>query len=443
MKRWIVKLGFIISVFMSTQALAITKIEINRGNVDPMPIAIPDFTGNNFQEKELGNNMAQVIANDLESSGLFRAIPPNAFIEYIKDGKNTVPNFASWRQVNATALSIGAIEKNGNQIEVNFRLWDVYAGAQIAGRSYNTVDSNWRRIAHMIADEIYKRLTGEDGFFDSRIVYVAESGPGTKRIKRLAVMDYDGANHKFLTSGKNLVLTPRFSPAAHHILYMSYARKIPKVFIRDLETGRERLLGDFPGMSFAPRFSPDGKSVIMSIARNGNTQIHTLELATSQMKKLTEGNAINTSPCYTPDGQQIVFNSDRSGKPQLYIMSAWGGEAKRISFGNGRYATPVVSPRGDLVAFTKWGDGSGQFSIGVMRLDGSGERILARGYLVEGPTWSPNGRVIMYAKQESPSGRQIAPAKIYAIDLTGYNEREIPTPAEGSDPAWSNLLSLN
>lgn len=438
------KIKFILAMLLINPitASAITTIDITRGNAEPIPVAIPFFTGDTSQEKQIGRQMSELIASDLESTGLFRAIPHEAFIENIKDGKNTTPNFASWRQIKATALSTGGLNVSGKNLDVSFRLWDVYVGSQIAGRAYATVESNWRRISHMIADEIYKKLTGEEGYFDTRIVYVSESGPYNMRNKRLAIMDYDGANHKFLTSGKHMALTPRFSPAAHQVLYMSYAGKVPKVYLRDIESGRERLLGNFPGMSFAPRFSPDGRGVVMSIARNGMTHIYRMDLQTNDMEQLTDGNSINTSPSYTPDGNTIVFNSDRSGKPQLYKMSAYGSAPQRISFGDGRYATPVVSPRGDYVAFTKWGDGSGMFSIGVMKLDGSGERILARGYLVEGPTWSPNGRVVIFTKQEKPYGtNRPAPSRLYSVDLTGYNEREILTPADASDPAWSGLLS--
>ena len=440
--KFIANIVFLIALTASN-AMAITKIEISRGNIDPVPFSSPNFSGDNNHAQEIGAKISDIISWDLESTSLFRAIPHNAFLEDITaaGGVNANPNFANWRQINSSILIAGSVVNSGGNLNVSFRLWDVFAGKQIAGMKFTAPEHQIRRVAHKIADVIYNKMTGETGYFDTKIVYISESGPSLNRVKRLAVMDYDGDNHKFLSNGKTLVLTPRFSPAAHHILYLSYARKVPRVYIKDLNTGRERILGDFPGMSFAPRFTPDGKSAIFSIARGGNTQIHEINLVTGEMRKITSGNDINTSPSYTPDASKIIFNSDRSGKPQLYSMNADGSNVQRISFGQGRYATPVVSPRGDMVAFTKWGDGSGMFSIGVMRIDGSGERVIARGYMVEGPTWSPNGRVIVYTKQDKPYGRnQAAPSKIYSIDLTGHNEKELITPADASDPAWSALL---
>ena len=315
---------------------------------------------------------------------------------------------------------------NPNTLRVEFRLWDVYAENQLKGQSFTTTKDNWRRVAHVIADAIYERLTGEKGYFDTRIVYVSETGPATKRGKRLAIMDQDGENHKFLTSGAAMALTPRFSPNLQKVTYMSYAGSMPKVYILDIETGRQELLGSFPGMTFAPRFSPDSSKVLLSYANNGRTNIYEMDLKRRTSKQLTSGPAIDTSPSYSPDGSQIVFNSDRGGNQQLYVMNADGSDVHRISFGTGRYATPVWSPRGDYIAFTKMANG--QFYIGVMYPDGSGERLLASGYLVEGPTWSPNGRVLMYFRQDKGNSRSNAPVKLYSIDLTGYNERMIVTP---------------
>jgi TolB protein len=311
----------------------------------------------------------------------------------------------------------------------------VYGEQQIAGKEFNTFRSNWRRVAHLMADEIYKRMTGEDGYFDSRVVYVAESGPATRRVKRLAIMDQDGENHKYLTNGGFLVLTPRFSPDSQDILYMSYAGRIPKVYLRDLQTGREESLGQFQGMSFSPRFANDGGRMLMSIARGGITNIHEMNLRSRTMRVLTSGGSINTSPSYSPDGSRIVFESDRGGTQQLYVMPGGGGSPQRISYGDGRYASPVWSPRGDWIAFTKMK--GGQFYIGVMRPDGSGERVLDQAFLVEGPTWAPNGRVLMYTRQDYRGGN-----RIYSIDITGSNRRQVVTPMEASDPAWSPLLPL-
>lgn len=425
----------ILLVTLPQTASAALRIDITRGNAEPMPIALPNLAGS-----PVGAEIMRVVSADLERSGLFRPINPNSFIEQITT-QTIMPRFTDWRQINAAALVTGSVIETGNgKIKLSFRLWDVYGEQQVAGKEYNSFKNNWRRMAHIMADEIYKRLTGENGYFDSRIVYVAESGPALKRIKRLAIMDQDGENHKFLTDGRFLVLTPRFSPNSQEILYMSYAGKQPRVFLRDLQTGREESLGNFEGMSFAPRFSNDGNSIVMSIARGGSTQIYKMDLQNRKMIKLTHGSAIDTSPSYSPDGKQIVFNSDRGGSQQIYIMNANGGDIKRISFGDGRYGTPVWSPRGDLIAFTKMA--KGRFYIGIMRTDGSGERLLTESYLDEGPTWAPNGRVLMFYRQSPSSYGSAGSAKLYSIDITGSNLRELITPMGASDPAWSPLLPL-
>lgn len=421
--------------FIPLSAKAALRIDITRGNAEPMPIALPNLPGNS-----VGNDIIRVVSADLERSGLFKPINQSAFIEQIT-AQTVTPRFVDWRQISAAALITGSVtDSGGGKVKVSFRLWDVYGEEQIAGKEYNTFSNNWRRIAHIMADEIYKRLTGENGYFDSRVVYVSESGPALKRVKRLAIMDQDGENHKFLTDGRFLVLTPRFSPNSQEILYMSYAGKQPRVFLRDLQTGREESLGNFDGMSFAPRFSNDGNSIIMSVANGGSTQIFKMDLRARRLVKLTNGSAIDTSPSYSPDGSQIVFNSDRGGSQQLYTMNADGSDIKRISFGNGRYGTPVWSPRGDLVAFTKMANG--RFYIGVMRNDGSGERLLTESYLDEGPTWSPNGRVIMFHRQSPSSRGQAGNVRLYSVDITGSNLREVMTPMAASDPAWSPLLPL-
>ncbi len=428
-------LSLIFSLSLAAPALATLTIDINQGNVEPMPIALPDLAGG-----DVGSDIIRVVSGDLERSGLFKPLPQDSFIEKITAG-TAIPRFGDWRQINAAALITGSVtEESGGKVKVSFRLWDVYGESQVAGKEYNTTKNNWRRIAHIMADEIYKRLTGETGYFDSRIVYIAESGPDMKRTKRLAIMDQDGENHKFLTDGKNLVLTPRFSPGSQQILYLSYAGKQPRVFLRDLQSGREESLGSFEGMSFAPRFSHDGKSIVMSIAQSGSTQIYKMNLSARRLVKITDCNCIDTSPSFSPDGSQIVFNSDRGGSQQLYTMNADGGDVKRISFGDGRYGTPVWSPRGDLVAFTKMS--GGRFYIGVMRPDGSGERLLTESWLDEGPSWSPNGRVITFHRQAPTSNGKMGSVRLYTIDLTGYNLREVMTPMDASDPAWSPLLPL-
>lgn len=428
---------FVIFLFFFglNSAQAQLKIDINQGYNSPMPIAITDPIGSDPAIGQVGREIMQVVSGDLERSGLFRPIDPQAFIQLITSG-NAIPRFSDWRQINAQALVTSTVEsRGGDNFSISFRLWDVYGEKQIAGKEFNTFRSNWRRVGHLLADEIYKRLTGEEGYFDSRIVYIAESGPGNRRVKRLAIMDQDGENHKFLTNGGSLVLTPRFSPDSQEILYMSYAGKSPRVYLRDLQTGREESLGQFEGMSFAPRFANDGNRMLMSIARYGNTEIFEMNLRNRMMRQLTHDPSIDTSPSYSPDGRQIVFESDRAGSQQLYIMDANGSGVHRISYGDGRYASPIWSPRGDWIAFTKMKGGT--FYIGIMRPDGSGERVVDQAFLVEGPTWSPNGRVLIYTRQDYRGT-----PKLYSIDITGKNRRRVVTPLDASDPAWSPLLPL-
>jgi TolB protein len=430
----------VISLILSAgQAFAELRIDITRGQVEPMPIAVTDFAGSSERESFTGANISAVVAADLQRSGLFKPIDKKAFIQ-TGESLNVQPRFADWRALNAQAMVQGKTQLGPDgSLKVEFRLWDVYAAQQMIGQAYTTEPGNWRRVAHIIADAIYERVTGESGYFDTRIVYVSETGQLDRRVKRLAIMDQDGENHQFLTDGQALVLTPRFSPTAQEITYLSYFRNVPRVYIFNIDTGRREILGDFPGMTFAPRFSPDGNQVIMSLAQDGNTEIYTMDLRSRLVRRLTDHPAIDTSPSFSPDGSQITFNSDRGGAQQLYVMNADGSNVKRISFGEGRYATPVWSPRGDLIAFTKFS--KGVFYIGVMRPDGSGERLLTQSYLVEGPTWAPNGRVLMFYRQKrSRSDGSGGEAELVSIDLTGYNERVVTTPLQGSDPAWSPLI---
>lgn len=425
---------FVLSAGAGT-AKAELHLDISRGNTQPIPIAVTDFYG-----EPVGAKLAQVVEADLERSGLFRPITHAAFIQTPEQLQSGLPRYADWKVINAQALVTGAasVQPDG-RIKVEFRLFDVLAGQQLTGLAYFTQQDGWRRIAHIIADAIYKRITGEDGYFDTRIVYIAESGPANARQKRLSIMDQDGENNQFLTDGRVLVLTPRFSPTAQEITYLSYFNNKPRVYLFNVDTGRQEVLGDFSGMTFAPRFSPDGNKVIMSLAQNGNTDIYLLDLRTRRQTRLTDNPAIDTAPSFSPDGSKITFESDRGGSQQVYTMNADGSNVQRITFGAGKYGTPVWSPRGDLIAFTHIHDG--RFSIGVIRPDGTGERELTTGYLVEGPTWAPNGRVLMYFK-EKPTGeggrqRQV---RLFSIDLTGANERQVITPTDASDPAWSPLI---
>ncbi len=419
-------------------ARAEVTIDITRGRIEPMPIAIVPFGGDSAKAKKLGKKVAGVVGADLEGSGLFELIDKDAFIqEDLSLGVR--PRFADWRAVNAEALVQGRAKLvSGGRLRVEFRLWDVFAARQMKGLAYFTAPDNWRRVAHIVADAIYKRITGEKGYFDSRIVYIAESGSPKDRTKQLAIMDQDGANRRYLTDGGHLVLTPRFAPESQRIVYLSYAGREPRVYLFNLQTGEQERLGTFPGMTYAPRFHPDGEHVIMSLAREGNSEIYTMDLEDRTPTRLTENPAIDTSPAYGPDGERIVFNSDRGGSQQLYVMRADGSNVHRISFGDGRYASPVWSPRGDFIAFTKIkGD---TFYIGVMRPDGSGERLLAKGWSVGSPTWAPNGRRLMFYRETKGGEGEANPSGLYSIDLTGHNERRLETPRDASDPAWSPLL---
>ncbi|MEO1693846.1 MAG: Tol-Pal system beta propeller repeat protein TolB [Pseudomonadota bacterium] len=405
----------------------------SQGNLRPIPIAIPTFLG---PDPQLARDVASVVAADLERSGLFRPLDEAAFLQTISQ-LNTAPRFADWRAVGSEALVVGDVANTGGQIDARFRLWDTVLGKPLAGQQLSTSASNWRRIAHLIADQIYEKLTLEKGYFDTRVVFIDETGPKDRRLKRLAIMDQDGYNVRLLTRGQQLVLTPRFSPTRQEVTYMSYSREgQPRVVLMDLNTGRRSVVGDFRNMTFAPRFSPDGSRVVMSFQDGGASNLTEMDLRSRQLRQLTRGSAIDTGPCYAPDGRSLVFESDRSGNQQLFVMPARGGEARRISYGQGRYSTPVWSPRGDYIAFTK--QSGGRFLIGVMKPDGSGERILTEGYHNEGPTWAPNGRVLMFFR-ESP-GANGGP-RIFSVDLTGYNEQRVRTPSFASDPAWSPLLS--
>jgi TolB protein len=417
-------------------ARAVLRLDVTQGNVQPVPIAVPDFLPGTPADTEAARLVTQIITANLSRSGLFAPIDPAAYIEKIVNF-DAAPRFPDWRAINALALVLGRITRQPDgRLKAEFRLWDVFAGQQLEGKQYSAPLDNVRRIAHIVSDAIYERLTGEKGYFDSRIVFVDETGPKERRVKRLALMDQDGANVRYLTRGEDLVLTPRFSPTTQEITYMSFGQGDPRVYLLNLDNpGQREVVGNFPGMTFAPRFSPDGGSVIMSLQRGSNSNIFVMNLGSKAITRLTDSAAIDTAPSFSPDSSKICFESDRGGRPQIYVMPATGGTAQRISFGDGSYSTPVWSPRGDVIAFTK--QGGGNFAIGVIKPDGSGERILTEGFHNEGPTFAPNGRVIMFFRD--PGGAS-GPA-LFTVDLTGRNEQKVPTPSYASDPAWSPLLS--
>jgi len=412
-----------------------TVIDITKARTDPIPIAVPALAGGGR-----GADISRVIQANLRNSGLFRPVDNAAFIQSGEAAAAT-PRFQDWRTIGANALVTGRVEDLGGRLRVEFRLWDVLPEQQIQGTAFTAPAAQWRRIAHLISDVIYERLLGEKGYFDTRIVYVAESGPRDRRVRRLAIMDQDGENNRFLTDGSFQVLSPRFHPNAQQIVFMSYFQNQPRVYLFDLNSGRQEVLGSFPGMTLSPRFSPDGRTVVLSYAQGGDANIFAVDVGSRSQRQLTSGGGLDVSPSYSPDGSQIVFNSDRGGDQQLYVMGAGGGGARRISFGRGRYATPVWSPRGDLIAFTRIS--GGQFGIGVMRPDGSGERILSEGWGMEGPTFAPNGRVLAFYRESRASGARGEgySSRLAQIDIAGFNERQMVTPTDATDPSWSPLLA--
>ena len=448
MKNKIKLLFVIFLILFPFKSLALIEVDITRGNLSPLPIAVSSLSSSeNDREalqkkldiKDIGLEISKIVENNLKKSGLFNPLNKDAFLQK-PDIAHLKPRFEDWALIKAQALITGKVTFIDEKLRVEFRLWDVLAAKEMMALAFTTVPNNWRRVGHIITDKVYERLTGEKGYFDTRIIYVAEEGKKVSRIKKLAIMDQDGFNTKYLTLGNELVLTPRFNPTNQMVTYLSYFRNLPRVYLLDIETGIQEVVGDFAGMTFAPRFSPDGKKIIMSFAMDGNSDIYTMDLENRIVERITNYPSIDTSPSYSPDGKYIAFNSDRSGYQQIYVMKSDGTNVKRISFGKGLYGTPVWSPRGDLIAFTKLH--KGKFYIGVMRTNGKGERLLTENFYQEAPSWSPNGRVlIFYRETKTNSKGEGFSAKLWSIDLTGYNERLVETETDASDPSWSSLLS--
>ena len=426
------RLAFALGIALCAgDAFAAGDIFVRGGaNFTPVTIAVTPLAGDDGATK-----VGAIIGADFAHSVFLAPIPPASFPEQIAN-PDAKPNLDAWKTVNAQFVVTGKVLRaDAAHISAEFRLWDVATGEQVAGQQYSTDAANARRVGHMIADAVFARVTGEKGFFDSRVVFVDESGPKEKRKKRLALMDMDGGNVKFLTKGDDLVVTPRFSPSAQQVAYMSFGQADPKVALLNLETGQRETVGSFPGMTFAPRFSPDGQRIVLSESSGANANLYAMDIRTRTSTRLTDDAAIDTSPSYSPDGAQIAFESDRGGAQQIYVMSASGGPAKRISFGEGRYSTPVWSPKGDLIAFTRQKGDS--FGIGVMKPDGSGERIIAEGFHNEGPTFAPNGLFVMFFREAGGAGG----ARIFMADIFGHGEFQVPTPGYASDPSWGPLLN--
>jgi TolB protein len=404
------------------------QIDINQGVSVALPIAITDFSG----QGPRGDQISGIIRNNLDRSGAFASIDPARFIDRAVDG-GSVPNFANWKLVQSQYLITGVTSTDPDgRIRVDFRLWDVNLGQQIMGQQFIAPAENWRRVGHKISDAVYQRLTGESGYFDTRVAFVAESGPKIARKRLLGLMDQDGANPQYLSRGEEMIFSPRFSQTSQELTYMALRDEGSQIFLYNLETNRRESLGKFPGMAFAPHFNRNGDKVALSVEKAGNSDIYVMNLRSRSQTRITSDPGIDTSPSFSPDDSQIVFNSDRAGSPQLYLMNADGSNQRRLSRGGGRYTDPVWSPRGDFIAFTK--QTGGEFHIGIMRPDGSSERILTTSYLDESPTWAPNGRVLMFSRETSG-----AEPRLWIVDLNG---RALPAQYSGSasDPAWSPLL---
>ncbi len=432
LRKIVTALGIVIGLALNIlPANAQLDVEISQGNIQPTPIAIAEFSG----EGELGRQVTGVITNNLTRSGYFVVVDKSRFPE--RPSFDAPPRVDAWRDTGVKAILTGRVSRDGSgRLKAEFRLWDAYSGQQIAGQQYYTDPNYWRRVGHIISDAVFTKMTGVGGFFDTRVAYIAETGPKENRRKQLAVMDQDGANVRYVTQGESSIVTPRYSPASQDITFMAQKHgEQPRVQVINLETGARQVVGNFPDMTSSPRFSPDGQRIVMSLQQGGNANIYMMDLGSRTTTRLTSTNAIDTSPSFSPDGRRIVFESDRGGKQQIYVMNPDGSDQRRISFGEGSYSQPAWSPRGDYIAFTKQRPGG--FAIGVMKPDGSGERILTESFHSEGPTWAPNGQYIIFFRDPGGQGG----GRLYMVDVTGRVEMPLPTPTAASDPTWSPLLS--
>ncbi|MDP3371810.1 MAG: Tol-Pal system beta propeller repeat protein TolB [Candidatus Paracaedibacteraceae bacterium] len=440
MKQFVYFLAFILTYSIADAAKPPVIIEITRGQVQPDPVAVIDFTNAaDNVASTIGVDISNVITNDLYNCGLFAPIAKTDFIQAVNDVQSAGINFAKWQTTKARFIVTGRVILNSSpdQVTVEFRLFDVLDKKQMIGKSVSGGRKNWRRLAHAVADLIYSRITNEAGFFNTQVVYSEPVNKGKKSSSRLMRMDYDGHGVTAITDSKHLALTPRYSPTGKEIAYLKIHGRTAEVVLINLNDKSQRKLGTFDGMNFAPRFSPDAGNIVMSLTKGGSTAIYTMNTQSKKMTRLTDHLSIDTSPCYSPDGTQIAFTSDRSGKENIYIMNTMGSDVRRVSFSDGKYSQPVWSPRGDLIAFTKQvAEGDSKFYIGVMAPDGTGERMIAAGWLVEAPCWSANGRYLLFSKQNSVNDK----SQLHMVDLTGYNLRSIKTPKEAQDGAWSPLL---
>jgi len=403
-------------------------------------IAIPAFATDRDQATPanadgtaaLGREIARVITANLRNNGLFKPTGPDT-LPKPSFTQITAPSWGGWSGRGAEMLVHGYVQaRTDERIVVGCYLYDVALQDELIREGYVVRPADWRRAAHKCSDLIYARLTGESPFFDSRIAYIAETGPKDNRVKRLAVMDSDGANHRFLTLGSATALTPRYSPDYSKILYLSYVDGNPRIYVYDIGTGQQTLVTQNTSPTLAPRWSPDGRHILYSMAVAGNTDIYRVSVNGGASERLTNTPGIDIGGSYSPDGSKIVFESDRSGTQQCYVMNADGTNQRRITFFGGRCATPEWSPRGDQIAFTRI---AGDFNIAVMTPSGRGLKVLTDGWQDEAPTWAPNGRIIQFFRTTRNAGR----SSLWQVDLTGRNERRLPTPVDASDPAWGPI----
>ncbi|MBR5355281.1 MAG: Tol-Pal system protein TolB [Alphaproteobacteria bacterium] len=431
-------MAFVAVIFMSN-ARAELHVDIVAGGADPISIAVQKFETVGKVSNSDAKMLREVVENDLKRTGLFRIINHDAFPEFVK--MNEMPNFRSWEMIKTQALVQATLQPEGkDSYKLEFYLWDVKGQEQIEAQSLIASKKSVRRLAHIMADAIYERLTGEIGYFDTQIVFIAETGPVDNRVKRMAIMDQDGYGMRYLSDKKTFVMSPHFSPNMSTVVFLSYRNDDPMVWVLDLETGDQTKLGNFGGMSFAPRFSPDGGRVALSLVKNGVTNIYEYDIQTRALKQLTFGKHIDTSPSYSPDGRYMAFNSDSSGSQQIHVLDLKTGKQKRITFGAGRYATPAWSPDGNYIAFTKIAENT--FYVGIMNPEGRHEKILAGGWYMEAPSWAPGSRRIVYYETEKTSDGEERISHIRSVDITGQNlyDIDLKDGINGVEPTWSPKL---
>jgi TolB protein len=430
----------LISAVLVAAGLAASPATAQSGEAPPvLVVAVPPLATPKDVETAAGttwaiaNQIADVIAKDLRWSRRFmpvdvKSMRPPSYPEV------TAPAYATWRAAGARALVSGFVQaREDGRLTVGCYLYDAHSERELTRKGFLINPTDWARAAHKCADAVYAEFTGEPGLFQARVAYIDESGPPAARVKRLAVQEIDGGGHKFLTQGDAPVMTPVWSPGGEHLAYTSLIAGQPHVRLIDTETGDHRPLRQDATITFAPAFAPDGDRMVFSAAVSGNTDLQLIDLRNGRTWRLTTAPGIDTSASFSPDGRKIVFESDRSGTQQLYVMNANGSNQRRISFAGGGYASPRWSPDGEHIAFTKL-YGSVK-RIGVMKADGTGERILTSGGVDQAPSWGPSGQHVLFQGRSFRTGK----TGLFVTSLAGGELREIETPRDAFDPAWSGL----